>query len=307
MKTKNLIRILSFLIMAILQTQYVCGQDELDDLFDEEEFVGNVFNYGMLINSQTTETIGKGDWELRIQHRFGPLDVTRFKETVVDEFLGFDGSANIRFGFSFGISDKLQLGVGRTKIDKTFDFEAKYKLLRQKEMGTPVSVSLYLNTAVSTRSFPEVGPNEFFDDLETPFEYKFSHRLTYNTQLLISKKISKSISLALNPAVLYKNLVPPGRENLIVTAMFGGRIKTGLTSSIIFEITRKFNDRHDGYTDPIALGFEIGTAGHSFQMFATTSNQIIDQGTYFNDTLDYTKGELMLGFNLKRTFRNAKK
>ena len=277
-----------------------------DDFFEEDEFVTNAFNYGMLINSQTTETIDRGDFELRIQHRFGPLDLTNFKETVVDEFLGFDGSANIRFGFAFGITDNLQLGIGRTKIDKTFDLDAKYRLARQKETGMPFNLTLFLNTAISTRSFPEVGPNEFFEDLETPFEYKFAHRLAYNTQLLISRKLSNSISLELNPGIMYKNLVEPGRDNWIFVTTLGGRFKTGLTSSIIFEISRKFNDRNDNYTDPLTLGFEIGTAGHSFQMFVATSNQIIEQGVFFNDTLDYTEGEILLGFNLKRTFRNGK-
>jgi Membrane bound beta barrel domain (DUF5777) len=277
-----------------------------DDIF-EDDVVSNIFSYGMLINAQTTEIVPKGSFELRIQHRFGEMDVTRFKETVVDEFLGFDGSANIRFGFSFGLSDKLQIGVGRTKINKVFDFEGKYKLIRQKEMGSPLSLTLYFNAAFSTREFPKVGPNEFFKDLDTPFEYKFSHRITYNTQLLLSKKIGEKISLELNPTILYKNLVPPGDENLIFVTTFGGRFKTGLTSSIIFEFTRKFNDRKNNYKDPISIGYEIGTAGHAFQMFVSTSNQILEQAIYFSQPLDYTKGKLLLGFNIKRTFWNGNK
>ena len=292
----------SWIVLLLFSTQLMQAQD--DDFFEEDEFVTNVFNYGQLVNIQTTETVPKNAFELRIQHRFGALDVTKFKETVVDEFLGFDGSANIRFGFSFGISDKLQLGVGRTKISKVFDFEGKYRILRQKDGGSPISASLYFNTAVSTQSFPEVGPNEFFEDLETPFEYKFSHRLSYNAQLLMSKKISDNISLELNPTIIYKNLVDPGNKNLVFATSFGGRIKTGLTSSILFEFTKKFNNRNN-YTDPISLGFEIGTAGHSFQMFITTSNQIIEQAMYFSEPLDYTDGELLLGFNLKRTFWNG--
>jgi hypothetical protein len=278
-----------------------------DDILDEDDFVSNVFNYGMLVNVQTTETVPKGAFELRIQHRFGELDLKQFKASVVDEFLGFDGSANIRFGFSFGISDKFQIGIGRTKINKTFDFEAKYKLLKQKESGTPLSASLYFNTAVTTRPFPEVGPNEFFDDLETPFEYKFAHRLAYNTQLLLSKKLGNTISLELNPGLLYRNLVPPGEKNLIIVTSLSGRLKTGISSSIIIEFTKKFNGRTPDYTDPISLGYEIGTAGHAFQMFISTSNQIIEQGIYFSQPSDYTKGKILLGFNIKRTFWNGNK
>lgn len=278
------------------------AQDTIDL---EEDYVSNIFNYGLLINTQTTETVPIGLFELIIQHRFGEMDITNFNETVWDEFLGFDGSANIRFGFSYALSNRLQIGVGRTKFQKTFDFEGKYKLFRQKEIGNPISVTLYFNTALSSRDFPEVGPNEFFADMVTPFEYKFSHRLAYNTQILLSSKIGEKISLELNPTFIYKNLVPPGSENFIVAATFGGRFRTGITSSIIFEATAKFNDRQDGYKDPISIGYEIGTAGHAFQMFITTTNQITDQGIYFSEPLDYTDGKLLIGFNIKRTFRHG--
>jgi hypothetical protein len=295
---------LSFFIL-LFTFEIANAQDE--DLFAQDDFITNVFNYGLVVNIQTTETVPKGAFELRIQHRFGALDLTEFKESIIDEFLGFDGSANIRFGFSFGISDNLQIGIGRTKINKVFDFEGKYKILKQKETdGSPISATLYFNTAVSTSSFPEVGPNEFFEDLETPFEYKFSHRFTYNAQVLISKKIGENLSLELNPSILYKNLVIPEDKNLVFATSFGGRLKTGITSSILFEFTKKFNNRKNNYTDPISLGYEIGTAGHSFQMFITTSNEITEQGMYFSQPLDYTEGQLLLGFNLKRTFWNGK-
>ena len=302
MNYQKIIKHASLCLLVLFSIVKISAQD---DIFEEDEFVSNVFNYGLLINAQTTETIAKGNFELRIQHRFGEIDLNRFSETVVDEFLGFDGSANIRFGFSFGLSDKFQIGIGRTKINKVFDFEGKYKLIKQKEAKNPFSVTLYVNLAIATISFPEVGPNEFFSDLVTPFEYKFSDRIAYNTQLLISKKINESISLELNPTLIYKNLVDPVNDNLVFATTLAGRFKTGLTSAIIFEITKKFNNRKNNYTDPISLGYEIGTAGHSFQMFITTSNQIIEQGIFFSDTLDYTNGEILLGFNIKRTFWNG--
>jgi hypothetical protein len=112
--------------------------------------------------------------------------------------------------------------------------------------------------------------------------------------------------LELNPSILYKNLVIPEDKNLVFATSFGGRFKTGITSSILFEFTKKFNNRKNNYTDPISLGYEIGTAGHSFQMFITTSNEITEQGMYFSQPLDYTEGQLLLGFNLKRTFWNGK-
>ncbi len=300
----------SILILAIILNclfiNRIHSQDDiLDDMLGGESFVSNVFNYGMLINNQTTETTKRGTFQLRIQHRFGELDLNRFGSTVIEEFLGFDGSANIRFGFTFAISDRFQVGLGRTKIDKVYDFEAKYTFLRQKETGTPFSMSLYLNTAISSLDFPEVAPNEFFADGETPFEYKFAHRFAYNWQLIVSRKFGEKLSMFLSPTMIYKTLAPEDNQNLLFGATLGGRFKTGITSSIIFEYTAKFNDRSDEWTNPIALGYEIGTAGHAFQMFIATTNQIIPQNLYYSNPLDFTDGEILIGFNIKRTFRKV--
>lgn len=298
---------MALLILSVFWAGTICAQDELlDDLLSGDDFVTNAFNYGLLINNQTTETTTKGTFQLRIQHRFGELDLKDFGNTVVEEFLGFDGSANIRFGFTFAVSDRLQIGLGRTKIDKVYDFEAKYLFLRQKESGTPISASFYANMGISALDFPEVGPNEFFADGETPFEYKFSQRLAYNWQVILSRKFNENVSLFLSPTMIYRNLVPAGSENAVFGATLGGRIKTGISSAILFEYTSKFNDRPEGFKDPISIGYEIGTAGHAFQMFFATTNQILPQNLFYSTPLDYTKGELLIGFNIKRTFRNSR-
>ncbi|NNK73680.1 MAG: hypothetical protein HKO94_10860 [Flavobacteriaceae bacterium] len=302
----RLILILS-LTMILCQIKTGIAQDDiLDDILGGDNYITNVFNYGMLINNQTTETTSKGTFQLRIQHRFGELDLNDFGDTVVKEFLGFDGSANIRFGFTFALSNRFQIGLGRTKIDKVYDFEAKYRFLQQKESGTPFSMALYFNMAISALDFPEVGPNEFFADGETPFEYKFAHRMAYNWQLIASRKFGENLSLFLSPTIIYKTLALENNKNLLFGATLGGRIKTGITSSIIFEYTAKFNNRADDFVNPIAVGYEIGTAGHAFQMFIASSNQILPQNLYYSTPLDYANGEILIGFNIKRTFRNLK-
>ena len=304
MTNSKIIKTSACYILLFFWIHNVGAQESLEE---EDNYVSNIFNYGILINSQTTETVAKGAFEFRIQHRFGEMDVTDFGNTVVQEFLGFDGSANIRFGFVYALSDRFQVGFGRTKIDKVIDVEGKYRLLRQRETGTPISATLYFNTAITTRDFPEVGPNEFFADFETPFVNRFSHRFAYNTQLLLSKKFGGKFTLELNPTFIYKNLVPAGDNNLVFATTLGGRLRTGLLSSIIFEFSTKFNNRGDNYKDPISIGYEIGTAGHAFQFFIATTNQIVEQNLQFAQPLDYTDGKLLIGFNIKRTFFHGNK
>lgn len=268
----------------------------------DEEYVQNIFSHSILINAQTTETITKKGFEFRIQHRFSEIDLHNFGESVGQDFLGFDGSANIRFSFAYALSNNLQIGIGRTKIDKLVDFDAKYRLLRQKETGIPISLTLYVNAGIATGDFPEVGPGEFFSDYTTPFKYEFSHRISYSTQILISKKFGGNLAMELNPTFIYKNLVPAGYDNFVAAATLGGRYKTGLNSHVIFEFSTKFNNRKGNFKDPISIGYEIGTAGHAFQFFVSNTNQIMEQNLYFSNPVDYSNGKFLLGFNIKRTF-----
>ncbi len=267
-----------------------------------DDFVANIFGNTILINTQTTETVAKGAFEIGIQHRFDEIDLNDFGNSVVENFLGLDGSANIRLSFAYALSDNFQLSIGRTKIDKVVDLGAKYRLVRQKETWPKYSATLYFNTGISTVDFPESGPGEFFSNGKTPFEYEFSHRFSYNAQLLLSKKIGEKLSIELNPTFIFKNLVPQGYDNFVVATTIGGRYKTGFKSYLIFESAIKFNNRLNDYTDPLSIGYEMTTAGHTFQIFFSSSNQILEQSLFFSDPLDYTDGKFMIGFNIKRTF-----
>jgi len=68
-----------------------------------------------------------------IQHRFG--DVFTNGKVNVHTFFGLDVASDIRFAFDYGITDRLQVGVGRSRglppYTELYDFSAKYKLLQQ--------------------------------------------------------------------------------------------------------------------------------------------------------------------------------
>lgn len=262
-------------------------------------FATNVFNDKQLVNTQTTEI--PAGFEFRIQHRFGRI---RFDESLINDFLGLDLPANIRFSLAYPIiEEKLQLAIGRTKFNKTVDFELKYRLLRQTEKkGTPLSLAIYQNTSFNTNDFPAVPDNSFFSDSTTVFKYQFSHRITYLTQIILSKKINKKISLQISPTFVYQNLVPDGRENITIALPFSGRFKFTRTLSGVFEYAHIFTNRTDQTKDPISLGIELGTVGHSFDFFMTSSNSILEQNLYTQDSFDYTQGYFAFGFNIRRVW-----
>jgi hypothetical protein len=48
----------------------------------------------------------------------------------------------------------------------------------------------------------------------------------------------------------------------------------------------------------LALGFEVGTPTHCFQLFAANYDKITPQKNLANNLNDFTKGEILIGMNV---------
>jgi hypothetical protein len=271
---------------------------------EEKEYVFGTFRSSQLVNAQTTEMVQPKSFEFSIRHRFGMIGTD---STVYEQFLGFDLPANIRFGFTISFGDKINLGIGRTKNDKTVDGEIKYLLFRQTENNKmPVTVVAYFNAALKTGSFQKVSQHAFFSDGITPFEYKFNHRFAYCYELICSRKFSEKYSMQVTPVWLYKNLVSPGFENQTLSLLVSIMYKIGLNSSLTAEYAHRFNNRPADGHYPLSVAWEMGTTGHIFQLVLSSSSELVEQEIYFKDGYNYPKGNFALGFNIRRIFWNKK-
>lgn len=259
------------------------------------------FKNKQLINAQTT-VIPDG-FDFTIMHRFGKIGLN---DEFYKSFLGFDLPANIRFSLSYKLSDRAYVGVGRTKIGKTIDVEGKYLLLRQKQNESPISVAIYNNTGINTDAFRGESPLAFFADSVTPFENKFVHRFSYNTQLIISRKFSEKWSLQLSPTFVYQNLIEGvAKSHHTFVLPFSGRFQYSFGSAILFEYAYKLNNTSDNQLDnPFSLGFEFGTAGHVFQVFMSNSYYIRETNIYTQEPYNFydKPNEFVLGFNIRRVW-----
>ncbi len=267
----------------------------------EKEYV-NAFKNKQLINAQTT-VIPEG-FDFTIMHRFGKIGLD---DRIYKDFLGFDSPANIRFSLSYKLNDRSYVAVGRTKIGKTIDVEGKYILLRQtNDNSTPLSVALFNNTGINTEEDKNYGPNAFFGDSITLYESKFLHRITYTTELILSRKFSDKVSLQVSPTFIYKNLVLGVEENHFTYVLpFSGRYQYSFGSAILFEYAHKLNNRSEiVLNNPFSLGFEFGTAGHVFQVFMSNSYYLREANIYTQEPYDFLSApnEFVLGFNIRRVW-----
>jgi len=250
-----------------------------------------------LIDNQTTESLYKGGLELQIQHRFSLIE-------DIHDLYGIYGSANTRLGLSYGITDKLMIGFGTTKDYSLQDLNWKYVILQQTEDNKmPVSLAYYGNIVLEARAPENFGPADSYKDM---------HKLSYFTQLIIARKLSEKVSVQVAPSFSYFNSVPlnedstKGYENANFGISAGARANLFGSHSLILEydqlLTKQSTPEATKPKPNLSLGWEIGTATHSFQVFVANYSYIINQRNLLYNTNDFTDWKYLVGFNIHVRF-----
>src|SRR5512141_289165 len=88
---------------------------------DKTEYVYATFKTTRLVSGHSVETTKPGVMDLKVSHRFNPLNSGAYN------FFGLD-NATMRLGFDFGLTNTLMVGVGRSTFEKTFDAFFKVKI-----------------------------------------------------------------------------------------------------------------------------------------------------------------------------------
>ena len=216
--------------------------------------VDAAFKAPKLVISNTTKNLEARTLNMSIYHGFGPLT------SGAGQFWGLDGSANIRLGLDYGVTNRLSVGLGRTKNEKVVDLRGKYTLLRQlKSDKVPVTIAISTDMGITTQKNG----------------YEFVERLSFAHMLLISRKFSPNLSLQLFPSYAHLNRVRNG-PNDFFSVGFGGRQKLTNRTSFSFEYIPVFS-QHDDIRHTISGGFSIETGGHVFQVFVTTTDWFTQQ------------------------------
>jgi hypothetical protein len=281
-----------FLLLACLFTQSAKSQDLLDMLGDpsSKEYTTATFKTTHLIIGQSIENVAKGNMNFIISHHFGRINEGSYN------FWGLDQST-IRLGLEYGLTDKIELGLGRSTYQKTIDGFVKYKILRQDNQKMPVSVSYFGSMAVNTLKWDDPSRENFF-----------SSRLSFVNQILIARKFNNNLSLQLAPSFVHKNLVKRVIDQNNIFAMgAGGRYKLTKRFSINAEYYYLMpGQTADDFDNSLSLGVDIETGGHVFQLFFTNSQPLFERGFITETQGKWNKGDVFFGFNIIRTFTIVK-
>jgi Membrane bound beta barrel domain (DUF5777) len=287
-------RYLLFLSLFFFCSQASAQMDLLSAIEDstpKKEFVTNSFKSTRVIAGQSIENVGPGVLDFRILHRFGRVNEGAYGAYGLD-------NATIRLGLDYGISKRLMIGIGRSSYKKEVDAFAKFKLFWQaKGGGSPVTVSLLSSVIRDGLEFSE-------PDREN---YNTS-RYSYSFQMLIGRKFSEAFTFQIAPTLVHRNLVKNAEDkNDIYSMGFGTRIK--LTKR--FALTAEYfytnpSDLDEGYTNPFAVGVDIETGGHVFQLHFTNSLGMNDKELITGTSGIWADGDVHFGFNISRVFTLSK-
>jgi len=271
------------------------GQDEGDllDLLGQDEettdYVSASFKATTVVNLTSIENTHAGVLDFKIMHRFG------FVNGGFYEFFGLD-QATTRLAFNYGITDRIEVGIGRSNLNKNWDGHVKWRILWQSTGAkkNPLSLTFYSNVSYRSIRFPE-------DDLHNIYP---SSNFYYTFQFLLARKFSERFTLQLTPSLVHRNLIEtPEEKNDVYSLGLSGRIKLSNRIALNFEYFYSFpNQLAEQYTNPVSIGIDLETGGHVFQLLFTNATGMVPDAVITETFGKWSKGDIRFGFNISRVF-----
>jgi hypothetical protein len=282
-----------FCLLLIVNVNLIQAQDDLMKMLDEEttktsapDFTTATFKTTRIINGHSVENVAGGVLDFRISHRFGYIS------SGIEELYGLD-QASMRLGFDYGLSKRWMIGIGRSTYQKQLDGFTKFKFVRQAKGGSPITASGL--ASMMYKSIPFEDPTR---------DNYYTSNMYYCGQILIARKFSEGISLQIMPTMIHYNLVQGANDpNDLFSIGAGGRFKVSKRISINAEYYYQL----PGYSLPgtynsVAIGVDIETGGHVFQLNVTNSTGMTERSFIAETTGDFFQGDIHFGFTISRVF-----
>jgi hypothetical protein len=232
--------------------------------------------------------VAKNEFDFKISHRFGLL------HNGLYDLFGLD-QASMRMGGDFGITDNLNIGLGRSTVEKTYDGFIKYKFLKQSKgpKSSPLSGVIMSHMGINTLKW-----------IQPERKNLFSSRLHYTHQLLLARKFSKNFSAQITPTLTHLNIVKNNElPNDVFSIGMGARQKLFTRVSVNLEYYYVFpNQLEVNSSNSLSMGFDIETGGHVFQLFFTNSYAPFEKGFITDTKGKWIDGDIRFGFNIARIF-----
>lgn len=295
-----LLRFLHILIFSFLLLNQLAIAQLERVRFAQNSSIDLTFMASRHINVYTVQNLNKGEFHYSIMHTFGTVDAG------YKNLWGIDNGANIRFSFEYGFSDDFSMAFGRSGFEKVYDLSARYHLSKQTiDDSKWFSLSFFSALAVATEDFIFINPTD---------SYSFADRLSLSGGAMIARKFNTDFSLQLTPTFAYffserYDLLSPAHlafpdKKFYLGSAISGRYKITPRTALTFQFLPIIAE--DKFHQNIALGYDIETGGHVFQLYLTTSQSLNDAYVLAGKNGDFLSRKFRIGFNINRLFMLGK-
>ncbi|TAD87660.1 MAG: hypothetical protein EAY75_06005 [Bacteroidetes bacterium] len=279
--------------MCVLWSTTVQGQETslLDGIADSNNVVDKIsgaFKSSRVIHAHSIEMISKGNLDFRILHRFGEVS------DGIKTLFGLD-QASMRMSFDYGISDNFTVGFGRSTYKKEYDAFLKYRIVQQSRGAKTVPVSVVVAAGALART-----ANEFSF---TGRELSGTDKTSFYVQAIVGRKFNQKFSMQLSPMWLHMNYVDAKSNDNDVFGLGGGaRYKLSKHLALTLDYHHVVGKRPGGLYDPLAIGVDIETGGHVFQLHLSNAVGMNERAFLYDTDANFLRGDIRFGFNLSRMF-----
>ncbi|NGP76466.1 hypothetical protein G3570_07470 [Balneolaceae bacterium YR4-1] len=237
-----------------------------------------------LIGLETTEQISAKNLNVTIMHSFGIVS-----NRTLQNFFGLDIGPNVRLGLDYGITDNWSIGIGRMTDRKVVDLRSKLNLFRQtKDNSVPFSMSIKGDLGITTQE----NNRPIKDDMN------------YLLSLPIANKVSDALSIQIAPMIAHFNHVSgiSQTENTLYALGLGSEFRISRRYALTAEYYPVLGNRNPDTINAFALGLNIETGGHVFQLFFASSSWHTEQYIISYNDENFWAGDFRFGFNVNRIF-----
>ena len=265
-----------------------------------------------MVTLPTTKTLPKHGLLVDFTHRF-PFQPTFSGKDLGHSLGGLDSYAVASFGFDYGISDRVSVGVFRspTIIDRALEFKAGVKLADEKN-GNPFNALFRFTVA---------GLNDFTRDYTESFELIASKSLGKHAQLEVVPTVSvhnRPIAFNLLPqpcGLAVANGFNPALRIQSCSNTFSIGVGLSLdvrpTLALLFEAdpTAVGGPELGIHHAPYSIGIQKKIWRHAFTFGftnspgVTTAQRIFPRSVFVQDPNADGRSALFIGFNLTRQLR----
>lgn len=284
----------SFLGILFLVTT-ISAQDDMESLAnglleEQTEYALGSFYSSRIVSGHSVFLMPKRGLDFRVHHRFGQFN------SGFNNFYGMDQSSSF-LSLEYGLSDRINIGLGRATYRDIFNSYLKIALWRQQKGKRIIPISIVYAGFCAAQSTQ-------YNDAKRNND--FNARLAYTHQLLIARMFSPSLTIQLAPTFVHRNLVPVGEYfNNIYALGLGGRYKITNTISVNAEWYYLMNrDKPVGSNiyDPLSFGVDIQVAGHVFQIHLTNAEAMTENAFLTETNTRFFQGDIRPGFNISQVF-----